>query len=238
MGQIPQDCRLSDCCSYAMDNGIRHLDSLARALDATSSGPFTTGLLDAKSALVVDLGSGAGLSWFLLFRAGVESGRLTSLTVANVDHARNMHRVAMELSPELERLLQPHSGSVLFHHFINPAGLLGLLRETSPQPNQIFVILNHLLHQNQSSLVPVPQVVVSALDACLKLADRFGVPNVRGISIEPWGLDLGYGQRGLIGRVRTLGGSTFEPVRIAGDKAGKSVLAFSYPATSDSCAED
>ena len=69
MGQVPFDCSLSDCCDYTQNNGRRHLSTLAKAMDSTAGKSIDEIIRSSSKLILLDLGSGPGLSWLLFYYA-------------------------------------------------------------------------------------------------------------------------------------------------------------------------
>ena len=228
LGQVPANVRLSDCCSYTRRNGLNHLASFARAMDVQSMNHIVTNLLSQRRVIFVDLGSGASLTWILTALVAKEVGKTQELTVVNVDHAKNMHRVAREIANDLFPYLEKNAIGFSRQQKIMPSAIHGFTSSELEDKPAVFLVLNHLLHQNQSTHLPVPDFITTALRACREISRSAGSGPVTGISLEPWGLRTGFGQAGLDTEVQTLGGSTTAAVKVAGDNAGKSVVGFSF----------
>jgi hypothetical protein len=155
-------------------------------------------------------------------------GETKSLTVINVDHAKNMHRVARAIEDNLSNFLGKNGVEFERRQIVQPSAINGFTSSELEDEPAVFLVLNHLLHQNQSTHLPVPDFVTTALRACREISRSAGSGPVTGISLEPWGLRTGFGQAGLNTEVETLGGSTTTAVRVAGDNAGKSVVGFGF----------
>ena len=97
MGQVPARVRLSDCCDYAQQNGLDHLGSFARAMDAASMAETVHQIFSTRRLLIIDLGSGASLTWILMSLVAKHLGKTQEVIVVNVDHAINMHKVSLAL---------------------------------------------------------------------------------------------------------------------------------------------
>ena len=227
LGQVPYNCSLSDCCDYALSNGRRHLDALARALDSSAFASIDIRLIDSRNLVIIDLGSGPGLSWLLFAESLMKRSLTSTLTVVNVDHAPNMHRIAKrvkEISTSREALLQ----SVDFR-FTNDSKFVDSFTSDELQSDTcILLILNHILHQSSETKEAVPDFVSHALDNISRLAKRSGTDKIFGISIEPARLNIGFGKTGLIQEIHRHHGSVIANTEIAGDRAGKSVTTFSF----------
>ncbi len=228
LGQVPANVRLSDCCAYTRRNGLNHLGSFARAMDTPAMRDIVLAMLSHQRVIFVDLGSGASLTWILTALVAATCGETKSLTVVNVDHAKNMHRVAREIENDLSSFLDANAVACDRRQVIQPSAINGFTSSELEDKPAVFLVLNHLLHQNQSTHLPVPEFVTAALEACRAIARSAGGAEVGGISLEPWGLSSGFGQRGLAAEVALLGGTTTTPVKVAGDSAGKSVVGFSF----------
>jgi len=227
LGQIPYNCALRDCCDYALSNGRRHLDALARALDSSVFASIDTRLIDSRNLVIIDLGSGPGLSWLLFAESVMKRTLKSTLTVVNVDHAPNMHRIAKrvkEISTSREPLLQ----SVDFRFTTDSKFVDSFSSDELQSDTSILLILNHILHQSSETKEAVPNFVSHALDNISRLAKRSGTDKIFGISIEPARLNIGFGKTGLIQEIHRHHGSVIANAEIAGDRAGKSVTTFSF----------
>ena len=229
LGQVPANVRLSDCCAYTRRNGLNHLGSFARAMDTPAMRDIVSDMLSHQRVIFVDLGSGASLTWILTALVAATCGETKSLTVVNVDHAKNMHRVAREIENDLSSFLDANAVECDRRQMIQPSAINGFTSSELEDKPAVFLVLNHLLHQNQSTHLPVPEFVTAALRACREISQSAGSAEVTGISLEPWGLRSGFGQAGLDAEVQSLGGRTTPPVQVAGDNAGKSVVGFRFP---------
>lgn len=228
LGQVPANVRLSDCCAYTRRNGLNHLGSFARAMDVSIVADIVSSMLSHQRIIFVDLGSGASLTWILTSLVAARTGKAKNLTVVNVDHAKNMHRVAREIEADLTTFLLTDSVQYDRRQLIQPSAINGFTSSELEDKPVVFLVLNHLLHQNQSTHLPVPEFVTTALRACREIAQSARSGPVTGISLEPWGLRSGFGQAGLGAEIESLGGRTSIPVKVAGDNAGKSVVGFSF----------
>jgi len=229
LGQVPQNCRLTDCCDYTRRNGLNHLRTFARSIDSPAMTDWHTKFLASERLLLIDLGSGASLVWILIALAGKNIGRLREIIVINVDHSRNMHRISNEVARHFHPLLSAGLSRIDQRQAHHPAGIESFVTSELSSIDNVLLVLNHILHQNDSSDIPIPSFLEQALNSTLRVALRAQVASLHGISIEPWGLHSGFGQRGLITRIRSYGGSAGQAHRIAGDRAGKSVVGFSLP---------
>lgn len=228
LGQVPSNVRLSDCCAYTRRNGLNHLSSFSRAMDVSASQEIVSTMLSQKRVIFVDLGSGASLTWILTALVAASFGKTADMTVINVDHAKNMHRVAREIERDLSPLLDERGISFERRQVIQPEAINGFTSSELEDKPAVFLVLNHLLHQNHSTHLPVPDFVTIALQSCREIVRSIGAGSVLGVSLEPWGLRTGFGQQGLDREIQSMGGTTSAPVRVAGDNAGKSVVAFKY----------
>lgn len=229
LGQIPAHCRLSDCCSYAQRNGLNHLDSFARAMDTSSLSDAVNSIFNTKHLIIVDLGSGASLTWVLLALFAGNVGITEHISVVNVDHAMNMHRISRHLEEQLRPVLENFDFSYDRRQMTRPEGIDGFASSELENDPSVFIVLNHLLHQNTSTSLLVPEFVQIALDACQRISVAIPMGKTYGISLEPWGLSSGFGQRGLNQVITELGGSALPAERVAGDKNGKSIVGFTLP---------
>jgi hypothetical protein len=228
LGQVPSNVRLSDCCAYTRRNGLNHLGSFSRAMDIPDTQEFVSTMLSRKRVIFVDLGSGASLTWILTSLVAAQFGQMKLMTVVNVDHSKNMNRVAREIATDLSPMFDKTGISFDRRQVIEPAAINGYTSSELEDKPPVFLVLNHLLHQNHSTNLPVPEFVTTALRACRDIVRSSGGGSVLGVSLEPWGLRTGFGQQGLNREIQSMGGSTSVPVRVAGDNAGKSVVAFKY----------
>lgn len=227
LGQVPYNCSLSDCCDYALSNGRRHLDALARALDSSVFVAIDKRLIDSRNLVIIDLGSGPGLSWLLFAESLLKRSVTSTMTVVNVDHAPNMHRIAQrvkEISTSREPILQ----SVDFRFTTDSKFVDSFTSDELQSNTSILLILNHILHQSSETKEAVPDFVSHALDNISQLAKRSGTDRIFGISIEPARLNIGFGKTGLINEIQRLQGSVIANAEIAGDRAGKSVTTFKF----------
>ena len=227
LGQVPYNCSLSDCCDYALNNGRRHLDALARALDSSVFTSIDKRLIDSRNLIIIDLGSGPGLSWLIFAESLMKRSLISTMTVVNVDHAPNMHRIAQrvkEISTSIEPLLQ----SIDFRFTTDSKFVDSFTSDELQSNTTILLILNHILHQSSETKEEVPDFVSHALDNISRLAKRSGTERTFGISIEPARLNIGFGKTGLIQEIHRLHGSVIASAEIAGDRAGQSVTTFSF----------
>lgn len=229
MGQIPARARLSDCCEYTERNGLDHLGSFARAMDTPSMSDVVSRIYSTKRLVIIDLGSGASLTWILMALVAKHIGLTKEILVVNVDHAANMHRVSLALEEELSELLRVMAPRYERRQFIAPDGIDGFTSSELEGPTSVFIVLNHLLHQNMSSHLPVPDFVSTAISAGSRVAKSASNPLLNGVSLEPWNLNINFGQVGLSQLVQLRGGSVTEPTRVPGSRVGKSVIGFSLP---------
>lgn len=227
MGQVSSNIRLVDCCSYARRNGRNHLESFARAMDHDSSRHLVDTCLGSRQVILVDLGSGASLTWILFSLTAKSFGNVKNVSVVNVDHAPNMHRIARKLESEMDVFLEQHAVEFDRRQASRPEGINSFTTGELKQSPVIFLVLNHLLHQNHSTNLEVPDFVSQALSSCVQIARNARDARLVGISLEPWGLHSGFGQAGLTRYVQGLNGNVSEPFKVAGDRAGKSVVTFS-----------
>lgn len=226
LGQIPANCRLADCCSYAQTNGMNHLSSFARAMDSPAMESIAESLLKKREVIIVDLGSGASLTWILLALALGAAGHTRSLRIVNVDHSPNMHKVSRDIEERLAGHLSRHAPEYVRRQVLRPEGINRFTSGDLEGHPSVFLVLNHLLHQNGSTTLAVPDFVDTALDATMRLAASAESTPVHGISIEPARLTSGFGQAGLRSALDRRGGSASEQSWVAGDRAGKSVMGF------------
>ena len=227
LGQVPYNCSLSDCCDYALSNGRRHLDALARALDSSVFASIDKRLIDSRNLVIIDLGSGPGLSWLLFAESLMKRSLTSTLTVVNVDHAPNMHRIAKRVR-EISTSIEPLFQSVDFRFTTDSKFVDSFTSDELQSDTCILLILNHILHQSSETKEAVPDFVSHALDNISRLAKRSGTNKILGISIEPARLNIGFGKTGLIQEIHRHHGSVIANAEIAGDRAGKSVTTFSF----------
>ena len=229
MGQVPARVRLSDCCDYAQQNGLDHLGSFARAMDAVSMAETVHQIFSTRRLLIIDLGSGASLTWILMSLVAKHLGKTREIVVVNVDHAINMHKVSLALEEQFQELLKESAPSYERRQVIRPEAINGFTRSELDKNTSIFLVLNHLLHQNLTTHLPVPDFMDIAMNSSIRVAQTAGNTNLYGVSLEPWGLRMGFGQAGLSQYVHSKGGSVTEPCHITGSRAGKSVIGFTLP---------
>jgi hypothetical protein len=227
LGQIPYNCSLRDCCDYAFNNGRRHLDALARALDSSLFTSIDQRLINSQNLIIIDLGSGPGLSWLLFAESLMRRSRASTLTVVNVDHAPNMHRIAQRVK-EISTSRGPFLQSVEFRFTTDSKFVDSFTSDELESDTSILLILNHILHQSSETKEAVPDFVNHALDNISRLAKRSGTEKIFGISIEPARLNIGFGKTGLIQEIDRHHGSVIASAVIAGDRAGKSVATFKF----------
>ena len=227
LGQIPYNCSLRDCCDYALDNGLRHLKTLATAMDTPAATLMRDELYNHGDLIIIDLGSGPGLSWLLYSNRIMQSDSESSLTVMNIDHAIQMHTIARK-SREIACQLRPLLHSADFRFSSNSDYIDSISSDDLDSEVTIFLILNHILHQRADTKENVPSFVSQALKVTSNLAARSGCDRVLGISIEPFNLRSGFGQEGLKGAVTQLNGSAIANSKIPGDRAGKNVFTFRF----------
>ena len=227
LGQVPYNCSLSDCCDYASSNGRRHLDALARALDSSVFAAIDKRLIDSRNLVIIDLGSGPGLSWLLFAESLLTRSVTSTMTVVNVDHAPNMHRIAQRVR-EISTSREPLFQSVDFRFTTDSKFVDSFTSDELQSNTSILLILNHILHQSSETKEAVPDFVSHALDNISQLAKRSGTDRIFGISIEPARLNIGFGKTGLINEIHRHQGSVIANAEIAGDRAGKSVTTFKF----------
>jgi hypothetical protein len=227
LGQIPYNCSLRDCCDYALDNGLRHLKTLANAMDSPASTLIRNDLYNTRDLIIIDLGSGPGLSWLLFSNLIMQSDSASSLTVINIDHAIQMHAIARK-SQETACQLRPTLHSADFRFSTNSDYIDSISSDDLDSEVTIILILNHILHQRADTKENVPNFVSQALKVTSNLAARSGCDRVLGVSIEPFNLRSGFGQEGLKSVVRQLNGSAIANSKIPGDRAGKNVFTFKF----------
>jgi hypothetical protein len=226
LGQVPAGCRLVDCCDYARSNGLNHLSSFARAMDVEQMLPITDALLRSRHIIFVDLGSGASLTWILAALVAKKHGRTQTFQVVNVDHAPNMHRVSRSIEMQFHSLLKEHAPRYERRQLTRPEGINGFTSSEVEDNPTVFLVLNHLLHQNNSTNLPVPDFVNVAIEMAHRTAKSARSLPMYGISLEPARLNSGFGQKGLSQVVRAMGGTMTESAWVAGDRVGKSVSGF------------
>ena len=229
MGQVPARVRLSDCCDYAQQNGLDHLGSFARAMDAASMAETVHQIFSTRRLLIIDLGSGASLTWILMSLVAKHLGKTQEVIVVNVDHAINMHKVSLALEEGFTQFLDDFAPSYKRRQIIKPEAINGYTQSELDEGTSVFLVLNHLLHQNLTTHLPIPEFMDIAMNSSLRVAQTAGNTNLYGVSLEPWGLRMGFGQAGLSQYVHSKGGSVTDPCRITGNRAGKSVIGFTVP---------
>jgi hypothetical protein len=227
LGQIPYNCALRDCCDYALTNGQRHLGALARAMDSSAGDAIRDRIQHQQKLILIDLGSGPGLSWLLFAEAQLGQTRPFELAVVNIDHSPNMHVIARKVS-DIATSSHPHMQDIDFRFTTDSKFIDSFASSELSTDTAIVLILNHILHQKSETKETVPNFVSQALEEISRLAKRSGTSNIVGISIEPANLNIGFGQRGLIHEIQKYQGSIIAEARISGDRAGKSVTAFRF----------
>jgi hypothetical protein len=229
MGQVPARVRLSDCCDYAQQNGLDHLSSFARAMDSSTMTETVNRIFSTGRLLIIDLGSGASLTWILMSLVAKHLGKTQEVIVVNVDHAINMHRVSLTLEEQFKQFLDDFAPSYKRRQIIKPEAINGYTQSELDEGTSVFLVLNHLLHQNLTTHLPIPEFMDIAMNSSIRVAQTAGNTNLYGVSLEPWGLRMGFGQAGLSQYVQNKGGIVTEPCRVTGSRAGKSVIGFTVP---------
>jgi len=227
LGQVPYNCSLRDCCDYALTNGQRHLGALARALDSSAGDALRDRVQHKQNLILIDLGSGPGLSWLLFAEAQFGQTNPIDMSVVNIDHSPNMHVIARKAS-DLATSIHPHLQDISFRFTRDIKFIDSFASSELSTDTVIVLILNHILHQKSETKEPVPVFVSQALEAISRLAKRSGSSEIVGISIEPANLNIGFGKRGLVQEIQKHQGSIIAEARISGDRAGKSVAAFKF----------
>jgi hypothetical protein len=227
LGQIPYNCALSDCCDYAVSNGQRHLGALARALDSSAVDPIRDQIHKNRKLILIDLGSGPGLSWLLFTELLLGQSHPAEMTVVNIDHSKNMHLIARR-AKEIASSIHPELQSLDFRFATDSKFIDSFTSDELQSDTTILLILNHILHQSSETKEAVPNFVSHALDNISRLAKRSGTDKILGISIEPARLNIGFGKTGLIQEIHRHHGSVIANAEIAGDRAGKGVTTFSF----------
>lgn len=227
LGQIPYNCALRYCCEYATNNGQRHLGALARALDCKAGDPIRARIRESRKLIVIDLGSGPGFSWLLFAGLVLQQTQPTTISVINVDHSNNMHRIA-RATRDIACSTYPNLQSIEFRFATTSEIIDTFTSDELSADSSILMVLNHLLHQSSQTKTPVPHFVSQAFANISRLAKRSGASNVYGISIEPARLKIGFGATGLINEVHKYRGVVVAEAEIPGDRAGKSVTTFRF----------
>jgi len=227
LGQVPYNCSLRDCCDYALTNGKRHLGALARAMDSSACDSLRDRVQHTEKLIIIDLGSGPGLSWLLFAEVQFGQTQPVDMAVVNIDHAPNMHVIARKVT-DMATSIRPSLQDIEFR-FATDSKQVDLFASSELRADtSIVLILNHILHQKSETKEAVPSFVSQALAYISRLAKRSGTSSIIGISIEPANLNIGFGQRGLVHEIQKYEGSIIAEARISGDRAGKSVTAFKF----------
>lgn len=227
MGQLPFDCSLFDCCDYTQNNGRRHLASLARAMNS-NAGRYIDEIIRGSSKLIlIDLGSGPGLSWLLFYYALIEQQGVHELSIINVDHARHMHHIARTVR-HIATLIHPEV-DVLDFRFSKDTSLIDSFTTSELDlDTSVLIVINHVVNQTSKTNEPVPDFIKNALESASRLAQRADTTKIAGLSIEPRRIRGEFGQDGLISSLKPYGGELLAQSEIPGDRAGKSVVSFKF----------
>ena len=227
MGQVPFDCSLSDCCDYTQNNGRRHLLALAKAMDSNAGKSIDEIIRSSSKLILVDLGSGPGLSWLLFYYALLQRQIISEISVINIDHASQMHHIARTFK-HITTLEYPETDDISFR-FSKETSLIDSFTTSELDSNtSVLIILNHVVNQTSRTIESVPDFIKNALESASRLAQRANTKKIVGVSIEPRGMRGAFGQDGLLSCLTPYGGVILGQSEIPGDRAGKSVISFRF----------
>ena len=227
MGQVPFDCSLADCCDYTQNNGRRHLSALAKAMDS-SAGNSIDGIIRSSSKLIlIDLGSGPGLSWLLFYYALLSKQIVSEISVVNIDHASQMHLIARTFK-QITTLEHPETDDVNFRFSKETSLIDSFTTSELDSDTSVLIILNHVVNQTSRTNETVPDFISNALQSASRLAKRANTSKIVGLSIEPRLMRGAFGQDGLLASLTPYGGAILAQSEIPGDRAGKSVISFRF----------
>ena len=227
MGQVPFDCSLADCCDYTQHNGRRHLSALAKAMDSNAGKSIDEIIRSSSKLILVDLGSGPGLSWLLFYYALLQRQIISEISVINIDHASQMHHIARTFK-HITTLEYPETDDINFR-FSKETSLIDSFTTSELDSNtSVLIILNHVVNQTSRTNESVPDFIKNALESASRLAQRANTKKIVGVSIEPRRMRGAFGQDGLLSCLTPYGGVILGQSEIPGDRAGKSVISFRF----------
>ncbi len=227
MGQVPFDCSLADCCDYTQNNGQRHLSALAKAMDSNAGKSIDEIIRSSSKLILVDLGSGPGLSWLLFYYALLQRQIISEISVINIDHASQMHHIARTFK-HITTLEYPETDDINFR-FSKETSLIDSFTTSELDSNtSVLIILNHVVNQTSRTNESVPDFIKNALESASRLAQRANTKKIVGVSIEPRRMRGAFGQDGLLSCLTPYGGVMLGQSEIPGDRAGKSVISFRF----------
>lgn len=227
MGQVPFDCSLSDCCDYTQNNGRRHLSTLAKAMDSSAGKSIDAIIRSSSKLILLDLGSGPGLSWLLFYYALLSKQIISDISVVNIDHASQMHHIARTFK-QITTSVHPETDSINFR-FSKATSLIDSFTTSElDSDTSVLIILNHVVNQTSRTNESVPDFIYNALQSASHLARRAKTSKIVGLSIEPRHMRGAFGQDGLLSSLAPYGGAILAQSEIPGDRAGKSVISFRF----------
>ena len=227
MGQVPFDCSLADCCDYTQNNGRRHLSALGKAMDSTAGKSLDEIIRSSSKLILVDLGSGPGLSWLLFYYALLQRQIISEISVINIDHANQMHHIARTFK-HITTLEHPETDDVNFRFSKETSLIDSFTTSELDSDTSVLIILNHVVNQTSRTNESVPDFIKNALESASRLAQRANTKKIVGVSIEPRRMRGAFGQDGLLSCLTPYGGVILGQSEIPGDRAGKSVISFRF----------
>lgn len=227
MGQLPFDCSLFECCDYTQNNGRRHLASLARAMSSNAGHRIDENIRNCSKLILIDLGSGPGLSWLLFYYALFETQNIAELSVINIDHASQMHHVARAIK-NITVLEHPEADALNFRFSKETSLIDSFTTSELDSGTSVLIVLNHVVNQTSKTDEPIPDFIRSALESVSRLAQRADTKKIFGLSIEPRHMYGEFGQEGLLSSLKPYAGVSLARSEIPGDRAGKSIVSFRF----------
>lgn len=227
MGQVPYDCSLADCCDYTQNNGRRHLLTLARAMNSNAGQAVDDLVCSSSKLILIDLGSGPGMSWLLFSHALLHRQLISELSVINIDHASQMHRIARKLK-DITTSVNPETNAINFRFSKETSLIDSFTTSELDSDTSILIILNHVVNQTSRTNESVPDFIRNALVSASRLGQRAKTAKIVGLSIEPRRFRGAYGQDGLLSSLTPYGGAQLAQSEIPGDRAGKNVISFRF----------